>query len=167
MIRTFAAASLLALALPAAAQSIPATNYSDIWYNPSESGWGVTFTQHPSNAVEAVWYTYDPREPDPAVSGNFKPLWIVMPGGNWTTPTRFTGPVYVTLGTPFSQPWAFNSTTNPLPLTNVGTFTFDFTSASTANFSYNIVVPSGLASTDPAFGLSSFSGTKAISRQVF
>jgi hypothetical protein len=90
-----------------------------------------------------------------------------MPGGAWVTPTRFTGAVYVTLGTPFSQPWAFNPTTNPLPLTKIGTFTFDFTSVSTANFTYSIVVPAGLASTDPAFNLPSFSGTKAISRQVF
>jgi hypothetical protein len=65
MIRRFAIASLLALALPAAAQVVPAANYSDIWYNASESGWGVTFTQHAANTVEAVWYTYDPREPDP------------------------------------------------------------------------------------------------------
>jgi hypothetical protein len=167
MIRTFAAASFLALALPAAAQSVPATNYSDIWYNASESGWGVTFTQHPSDKVEAVWYTYDPREPDSAVSGNFKPLWIVMPGGTWVTPTRFSGTVYVTLGTPFSQPWAFPNGLPPSDVSPVGTFTFDFTSASTANFTYSIVVPAGLASTDPAFNLPSFSGTKAISRQVF
>jgi hypothetical protein len=82
MIRNTIAALLVALALPAAAQSIPAANYSDIWWNPSESGWGVTFTQHPtSNQVFAVWYTYDPRAPDAASPGNFKPLWLVMPGG--------------------------------------------------------------------------------------
>lgn len=167
MIRRFAVASLLALALPASAQSVPAANYSDIWYNAAESGWGVTFTQHSANTVEAVWYTYDPREPDLASPGNFKPLWIVMPGGTWVTPTRFTGPAFVTLGTPFSQPWAFPNGLPPGNVSNVGTFTFDFTSASTATFTYNIVVPAGLASTDPAFGLPSFSGTKSITRQVF
>jgi hypothetical protein len=163
MIRTIAAAALFALALPASAQSTPAQNYSDIWYNASESGWGVTFTQHPSSQVEAVWYTYDPREPDPASPGNFKPLWLVMPGGQWTSPTSLAGDVFVTVGTPFAQAW----NTTALHATKVGTFTFNFSSSSTATFAYNIAPAPGLASTDPAFGLSAFSGTKSITRQVF
>jgi len=159
--RAFAAA-ILALALPAAAQVAPAANYSDMWYLPSESGWGVSFTQHAgTNQVFAVWYTYDPRTPDPAAVGRFKPLWIVMPGGTWTSPTSITGSVYVTTGQPFSQA---GSSTRP---TAVGTFTFNFASASSGTFTYNIAVPSGLAADDPAFGLPSFSGTKSISRQSF
>ncbi len=130
MIRRFLAVALAAMAFPAAAQSVPAANYSDIWFNPNESGWGVTFTQHTDNAVEAVWYTYDPRAADPNSAGNFKPLWIVMPGGTWISPTQFTGDVYVTLGTPFSQPW------NPsaLGVSKVGPFTFNFSSASAGTF---------------------------------
>ena len=73
----------------------------------------------------------------------------------------------MTLGTPFALPWAFNSTTNPLPLTKVGTFTFTFTGASTGSFQYTIAPPANLASTDPAFGMPSFSGTKPISRNNF
>jgi hypothetical protein len=163
MIRRFFAVALAAVALPAAAQSVPAANYSDIWFNPNESGWGVTFTQHTDNAVEAVWYTYDPRAADPSSAGNFKPLWIVMPGGTWSSPTQFTGDVYVTLGTPFAQAW------NPsaLGVTKVGTFTFNFSSASTATFAYNISPPGNLASTDPAFGLPAFAGSKSIQRQAF
>jgi hypothetical protein len=168
MIRRFAVASLLVLALPAAAQSVPAINYTDLWDNSAtESGWGITFTQHPDSKVEAVWYTYDPRVSDPGSPGNFKPLWIVMPGGTWLSPTQLRGDALVTLGTPFSQPWAFNPVTNPLPVTKVGTFTFTFTTSSTGTFQYDIAPPAGLASTDPAFGLPSFSGTKPISRNNF
>lgn len=164
MIRTFIASALVALAFPVLAQSVPAANYSDIWYNPNESGWGVTFTQHPStNQVFAVWYTYDPRAVDSSSPGNFKPLWIVMPGGNWTSPTSLRGNVYVTNGPPFAQ--AFDP--NAVHATAVGTFTFTFSSASTGTFAYNIAPPSGLASADPAFGLPSFSGTKTIQRQSF
>ena len=163
MIRKIAAATLFALALPASAQSVPATNYSDIWFNANESGWGVTFTQHPTNQVEAVWYTYDPREPDASSPGNFKPLWLVMPGGTWTSPTSITGDVYVTVGTPFSGNWDPNA----LKVSKVGSFTFSFANASAATFTYNIAPPAGLASTDPAFGLTAFSGTKSITRQVF
>src|SRR5258708_34209953 len=100
MIRRLFVAAVFAAAMPAGAASIPATNYSDLWDNsipvPSacpgnESGWGITFTQHASNQVEAVWYTYDPRAPDPSPSGNFKPPWTVMPGGTSPSPTHPTG----------------------------------------------------------------------------
>lgn len=164
MIRKTIAALLVALALPAVAQSVPAANYSDIWWNPNESGWGVTFTQHPtSNQVFAVWYTYDPRAADSASPGNFKPLWLVMPGGQWATPTHLTGDVYVTVGTPFAQNW----NTASIFATKVGTFVFEFSSTGTGSFSYAIAAPSGLASADPAFGIPSFSGTKQIQRQPF
>ena len=164
MLRKFIATLLFAAALPAAAQSVPAANYTDIWYNPNEAGWGVTFTQHPAtNQVFAVWYTYDPRENDPSSTGNFKPLWIVMSGGTWTSPTSLSGDVYVTNGTPFAQSWNPQS----LQVDRVGTFSFNFTSASSGNFSYNIAAPSGLTSDRPAFGLPSFGGTKSIQRQSF
>ena len=163
MIRTMMAMLLAAAAIPAFAQSVPAANYSDIWYNPSESGWGVTFTQHTDNQAFAVWYTYDPREPDPSAPGNFKPLWIVMSGGSWTSPTSLTGDAYVTKGTPFAASW----NPNALGVTRVGTFTFSLSSTTVGTFTYNISPPSGLASTDPAFNLPAFSGTKNIQRQSF
>ena len=156
------AAVLLALALPAGARVTPASDYSDMWYLPSESGWGVSFTQHGgSNQVFAVWYTYDPRFPDPTAFGGYKPLWIVMPGGTWTSPTSITGSAYVTNGQPFSQ--AGSSTQR----TRVGTFTFDFASASSGTFRYDISVPAGLAPDDPAFALPSLAGSKSIARQGF
>ncbi len=165
MIARFLSAALLAAALlplPAAAQVAPAANYTDMWYLPSESGWGVSFTQHAgSNQVFAVWYTYDPRQPDASSPGGFKPLWIVMPGGTWTTPTSITGTVYASQGQPFT---ASGSNTH---LTPVGSFTFTFTSASTGTFAYAIAAPAGLAATDPAAGLPPMSGTKNIQRQSF
>ena len=160
MFRTLLAATLLAAALPAAAQSTPATNYSDMWWNPSESGWGISFTQHgTTNQVFAVWYTYDPREP--GGSGQSKPLWIVMPGGTWTSPTSITGRVYVTNGIPFNQPGS-----NP-QVNTVGTFTFNFSSATNGAFTYDIAPQAGLSPYDPAFNLPAMSGTKSITRQGF
>jgi hypothetical protein len=151
---------LVALALPAMAQSVPATNYTDMWWNPSESGWGVSFAQHTgSNQVFAVWYTYDPREF--AASGNFKPLWIVMPGGTWTSPTTITGSAYVANGMPFNQPGS-NPTNNP-----VGTFIFSFSDVNNGQFVYKLAAPAGLSPSDPAYNLPSMSGTKSITRQSF
>jgi hypothetical protein len=152
-------AALLALAAPAAAQSVPAANYTDMWWNPSESGWGISFAQHSSHQVFAVWYTYDPRES--ASSGRGKPLWFVVPGGTWTTPTRFTGTAFVTNGVPFNQPGS------NLRSTPVGTFTFDFSTASSGTFTYNVAAPAGVAANDPAFNLPAMAGSKAIQRQTF
>lgn len=165
MMRQFLAAALLALALPAAAQAVPNANYTDMWWNPSESGWGISFTQHmSSNQVYAVWYTYDPREPDTtttADAGDFKPLWIVMGGGQWLTPTQLRGDVYVTNGTPYFQ--SGSSTV----IQRVGTFTFNFNDFNNASFTYDIAPPAGLASNNPAFGLPAINGVKAITRQSF
>ena len=159
MKRVLIAAAALVVALPAAAQSVPSANYTDMWWNPSESGWGISFQQHPSHQVFAVWYTYDPRET--TSSGRGKPLWFVMPGGTWTSPTRLTGTTYVTNGVPFNQPGS-----NPRN-TAVGTFTFDFSGNSNGTFTYNVTPPPGLASNDPAFNLPAMSGSKAIQRQAF
>jgi hypothetical protein len=160
MIRQLLATTLFALALPAAAQSIPAANYTDMWWNSGESGWGVSFTQHSgSNNAYAVWYTYDPRAADPG--GQFKPLWIFMSGGTWTTPTSFTGPVFVTNGVPFSQ------TGSNTVVDAVGTFTLTFSSPSAGTFAYNIAAPAGLTSDRPAFGLPNMAGSKAIVRNSF
>lgn len=163
MIRRLLLLTALALAWPAAAQSVPATNYTDMWYaGETESGWGVSFVQHAgSHQVYAVWYHYDPREPDPS-TGQFKPLWLVMPAPvTWTSPTSVTGQVYVTNGVPFSQS---GSNTRVTP---VGSFAFNFTSTSTGTFTYNIAPPAGLASSDPAFNLPTLSGTRSITRQGF
>ncbi len=160
--RRFPAAALPAFALPAAARAVPATDYTDLWYLPSESGWGVSFAQHAgTNQVFAVWFTYDPREPDPAQPGRFRPLWIVMPGGTWTSPTSIQGTAYVTNGNPFTQGGAKTD------IEPVGTFLFEFSGTANGRFTYQISAPAGLAPSDPRFGLPSFSGTKSITRQGF
>ena len=159
MNRALLTAVLLALAVPAAAQSVPAANYTDMWWNPSESGWGISFAQHASNQVFAVWYTYDPRKS--TETGRSKPLWFVVPGGTWTSPTRFTGTAYVTNGVPFNQSGS-NLRTTP-----VGTFTFDFSSASSGTFTYNVNPPVDIAVNDPAYNLPALWGSKPIQRQSF
>jgi hypothetical protein len=173
MLRTLIACSLAVMALPVAAESTPATNYSDLWDNSTpvagacpgdESGWGITFTQHSDNQVEAVWYTYDPRSPDSTAPGNFKPLWIVMLG-TWTTPTQFSGNMFMTLGTPFAQPWNVNAHST----SQVGTFSINFSSSSVGTFQYNVAPASAdvANSASPAFNLPSFSGQKPICRNAF
>ena len=48
MIRRLIAAMLACAALSASGQSTPAANYTDLWWNPNESGWGMAITQQSS-----------------------------------------------------------------------------------------------------------------------
>ncbi|HQZ44544.1 MAG TPA: hypothetical protein PK042_00440 [Usitatibacteraceae bacterium] len=164
------AALAAAACLQAAAQVTPAIDYTDMWWNPAESGWGISIRQKlpvggTIDALFAVWYTYDPRATDPASAGGSGnvPLWLVMPGGSWLTPTTYAGLMYVLTATPYPQAW------NPSlrNMQEIGSFRFEFTDAGHGVFTYNIAPPAGLAVTNPAYGLPALSGTKAIQRQGF
>lgn len=115
-----------------------ATNYTDIWWNPSESGWGINLT-HQSDTIYATWFTYD-------ASG--KPWWLVAtmkPDGAG----GYSGSVSTIDGPPFSTvPWDQSR----LKPTNVGTMTARFTDGNHANLAYTV---NGVAQ------------TKAVTRQVF
>ena len=94
----------LCLALLLATLSLPAlaTDYSDMWYLPAESGWGVNFTQN-ANVIFMTFFLYD-------ASG--QPTWyvaIAYDDGNG----NFAGNMYSTTGTYFGAPWnpaSFSST---------------------------------------------------------
>src|SRR5206468_3935572 len=77
-----------------------AENYSDIWWNPAESGWGVTIADHETN-IFAVLFTY---------RNDRRPIWYVIPGGTLSQGRRiFQGDVYVTTGPAYTNP-IFDST---------------------------------------------------------
>lgn len=77
-------------------------NYADLWWNASESGWGLAFSQQYSTAF-ATWYVYD-------AAGD--PLWVVMPDGRLGSETigqnivwNFFGDIYTTRGPKFGEPF--------------------------------------------------------------
>jgi len=114
-----------------------ALDYTDLWWNAGESGWGVSLTQD-TGMIFAAWYTYD-------ASGN--PVWYVASScplsGNGCT-----GDVYkVTGGTVPTLPWVAN-----LAVAKAGTVSFAFSDSSTGTMNYTI---NGVA------------GSKAITRQAF
>jgi hypothetical protein len=116
---------LLALLLVSAALVRPAaaTDWSDIWWNPAESGWGVNFIQS-SNFIFATFFVYGP---------NKQPFWYTgqltqQSNGTWT------GPVYQTTGTYFGNPWNGPD----YGATQVGTATFTPTNSYSGSFVYNI-----------------------------
>ena len=108
----------LALARPAAA-----VDWTDIWWVPTESGWGVNFIQS-NNFIFATFFVYGP---------NGQPFWYTAhltqnTGGSWS------GPVYQTTGTYFGIPW--NSATNTA--NQVGTATFTPTTAFAGTLAYTV-----------------------------
>lgn len=122
----------------ATGSSQPAIDYSALWWNENESGWGVAITQQ-YGMIFATIYTYD-------ASGN--PIWYVASScplsGNGCS-----GDLYQVVGG--SAPTVTWDGANKV-VTKVGTVSFAFSDSSLGTMSYTI---NGLA------------GAKAISRQLF
>lgn len=119
------AAALLLFALSglSRAQTI---NYTDLWWNPNESGWGMQVTHH-NDEMFATWFTYDEQ-------GN--QLFITLPGCStvrWNGRTC-SGELYRTTGSPYTGTFVRTNTI----ATRIGTGTLTFTSATAASFSYTI-----------------------------
>jgi hypothetical protein len=74
----------------------PLEDYTDMWFNPDEPGWGVSIMQSAANRVFAAWYTYD---------ANNQPTWIVLPEGTWRTAVAFEGALYRATGSAFDRPY--------------------------------------------------------------
>ena len=98
-----------------------------LWWNASESGWGIHFTQRGSD-VFAAWYTYD-------AAGN--PKWYVAPqcAGMTGTSGTCTGPLYEVNGPTF-----FGVTFVPAlsQVTAAGTIRLTFTDANTGSMNYTV-----------------------------
>ena len=116
----------------------PMRDFSDLWWNPDESGWGLAFTQHGTTAFGA-WYIYDAEG---------RPLWVVMPGGQWRTPSRFTGDIYTTTGP--DPRGAFDPA--QVAITRLGSATLEFTTFDRGTLSWQA---------------GALAGSKPIVRQAF
>lgn len=103
-------------------------DFTDIWWNPIESGWGVSMTHRHSN-IFIAWYTYDE-------AGRAK--WYVVSGcklSNATITASCTGDLYsVTGGLPLTEPWVAGRTIAKLE----GSMTLQFSDASNALMTYTI-----------------------------
>jgi hypothetical protein len=92
------------------------------WVGEKENGWGINIAQQ-GGALFSVWYTY---------GRDGETQWYVMPTGTWNGFT-YSGPFYSTTG----SPW-LGTTYNPatLVVTQAGTMSLEFTSATNATMSY-------------------------------
>ncbi len=101
----------------------PKIDYTDLWWNKDESGWGVSLTQQ-FGIIFAAWYTYD-------AAGN--PVWYVATNCP-VSGAGCTGTLYrVTGGTPLTAAW------KPItPPVAVGDVTFAFTDVANGTMNYTI-----------------------------
>jgi len=119
------AAYIGSLSAPAPPTAIvPAFNFSDLWWNPAESGWGLNLVQHASSNIFGVMYTYEAPN---------RPLWLVIPGGTWTSTMQFTGTIYRVTG-PLIQ--SFDPT--KVNVRSVGTATLTFSDRDNGVFTFTI-----------------------------
>ena len=113
------------------------TNYTDLWWNPIEAGWGINLA-HEGDTIFAAWYTY-------GTDGT--PLFLVV-AADKTVPGTYSGDLYQALG-PASP---------ALQSTKVGTATFTFANGNSATFAYTAQLAGMTAAA---------TRTKAITREIF
>jgi len=112
------------------ASFVPPVNYSDLWWDSSQPGWGMSVNQGPANDVFAVWFVYD-------ASGN--PVWYTLQPGRWENTTTYSGAIYRTTGSSFTTTFDPNS----VGVQKVGNGFLHFNTASTGDFTYTINGVSG------------------------
>lgn len=105
----------------AEAASAAAANYTALWYNRNEPGWGVN-TNHQGDLLFATLFTYD-------IDGG--PLWLVASELRRQANGAYTGALYRTSGPPYYAV-PFTGVT----LGQVGTMTFTFASESSGTLVY-------------------------------
>lgn len=125
------------------------TNYSDLYFNPVEDGWGVNF-MHTGNVLFGTWFTY---------GANGQPTWFVMPGLTRVAQDFFLGDVYATTGRPLAQ---INGQRASNPAVKVG-------QAVVAYFGvgYDLNPNLGYDSTIFEYNINGVTGSKALGRQIF
>jgi len=106
---------------------VPNQDYTDLWWGgDGESGWGLNVVQHvETSQVFVVMYTYDASR---------RPLWFVLPGGKWTSSTRFAGNWYRVTGPAFNRPFD----PSQVNVVQVGTAELDFADGSHGTLGYTV-----------------------------
>jgi len=105
------------------ADNIGRDNYTALWWNAAESGWGVN-VNHQGSTIFATLFTYD---------DDGTPMWLVLSSGTRQADGSFSGDLVRTTGPVFNaSPWTAVSTTT------VGTMRFTFHTAQSATLVYSV-----------------------------
>lgn len=126
----FLAAVVTCLATLGAHATTPTTDFSDLWFNPDEEGWGVTITQQ-NQILFVTLYVY---------MANNEQKWYVGPitayqGASSNGTLTFSGPLYETRG-PYFGAATFDE--NQVVPTLVGQVTFSAGQIGNGVLQYNV-----------------------------
>jgi len=113
---------------------VPAVSYTDLWWSPSESGWGLSIFHGPFNDLFATWMVY---------GTDGKPTWYLLGSGRWTSSNSYTtyeAKVLRTNGPHFAQ--VFDP--RRVDVEQVGTATLQFRDSVTGTFRFDVEGVSGM-----------------------
>lgn len=110
---------------PAQQTALSTTDFTDAWWNASESGWGLSII-HQENVMALVFYVYNQQG---------GATWYLSPATFNSAAGNYQGPLFASTG-PYFGAGAFN----PLGVNqvSVGTATFTPSSAHAGTLSYNV-----------------------------
>ncbi len=98
-------------------------NYTDLWWNPAESGWGINLN-HQGDKIFATLFTYE---------AGGSPLWLVMSDGALQPDGSFLGVLLRTSGPVFNaSPWG------AISFAEVGTMRLSFPGENRALIAYSV-----------------------------
>jgi hypothetical protein len=123
-LRTLAAvaAAGVALLMPAGASAAD-TDYSDLWWNPAESGWGLGL-QRQADVIFLTLFVYAP---------DGSSTWFVGPAVAQSGAERWQGTLYRASGPAFSAPFDRNVEATP-----AGTVTLEFAGPANGTLTYTV-----------------------------
>ena len=75
----------------------PLEDFTDMWFDPEEPGWGMAIVQHDDGKAFVTLYAYDAEG---------RPTWLVMPDPSWKRAAALEGTIYRTRGPAFETPYA-------------------------------------------------------------
>jgi hypothetical protein len=111
------------LSMTATAPTSTGVNYTDLWWNSSESGWGINLA-HQGDIIFATLYTYD---------AGANPVWFFMSNGAKQPDGSYSGTIARASGPAFNaNPWT------PITPITVGTMRLTFTTANSATLDYTV-----------------------------
>jgi hypothetical protein len=87
---------VVAFSVPQRAAAEPLADFTDLWWNPAESGWGIGLFHHPTNQIFVTLFVY---------GTDGKPLWYVISSGEFSDPVTYRGQIYKTTGPYFGLPF--------------------------------------------------------------
>ena len=107
----------------------PLADYTGLWWNPQQSGWGLSLHQSPLHAVFGAFFVYN---------ANGQPEWYTLQAGQWVDSVTWRGTIYRTTGPSFA---GFDYDPRLVLVQAAGSATLDFRiqgSDPRARFTYTI-----------------------------